>query len=352
MQRFDCARCGVLISFEDSRCPACGDGLAYRPDLLSMVNASTDEGALLQGWHPCAERPWGCNWLVRDEEGDARCPACRLNRRTPPRDDTIGWEQLARAAVAKRRLVHQLRDLGLPITSYHEQADGGLAFDLLSSATSGQRVVIGHANGVISVDLAESTDAHRESVRVWLDEAYRTMLGHFRHEIGHYYWQVLIPGGRWEEPFRALFGDERASYSEALQRHYRRDPGQPPAPEFITPYASSHPWEDFAEIWAHYLHITDTLQTAVQHSLFPDPRRGASQGRAQMDFDVDDIGELIAVWVGFAGSFNELNRSMGKPDPYPFTLSPAVVDKLGFVHRLVQGARGSEQPGDVRGADQ
>ena len=186
-------------------------------------------------------------------------------------------------------------------------------------------------------------------------------LGHFRHEIGHYYWQVLIPGGRWEEPFRALFGDERASYSEALQRHYRRDPGRPPAPEFITPYASSHPWEDFAEIWAHYLHITDTLQTAVQHSLFPDPRRAEFQGRPQLDFDVDHIGELIDVWVGFAGSFNELNRSMGKPDPYPFTLSPRVVDKLGFVHRLVQdapnsersgNARGSEQPGHVRGADQ
>jgi hypothetical protein len=129
----------------------------------------------------------------------------------------------------------------LESTSYHEQPDGGLAFDLLSSATSGQRVVIGHANGVNSVDLAESTDPHRESVRVWLDEAYRTMLGHFRHEIGPYCWQVLIPGGPWEEPFRALCGDERASYSEALQRHHRRDPRSPAGPEFITPYASSHP---------------------------------------------------------------------------------------------------------------
>ena len=328
---------------------------------MSVVNASTDDGALLRGWHACTQKSWGCNWLVHDGDDDARCRACRLNRRTPPRDDTIGWEQLARAAVAKRRLVHQLTDLGLPITSYHEQPDGGLAFDLLSSATSGQRVVIGHANGVISVDQAESTDAHRESVRVWLDEAYpddaRSLPARDR--------ALLLAAA---DPRRSLGGAvpravrRRAGVvSEALQRHYRRDPGRPPAPEFITPYASSHPWEDFAEIWAHYLHITDTLQTAVQHSLFPDPRRAEFHGRPQLDFDVDHIGELIEVWVGFAGSFNELNRSMGKPAPYPFTLSPRVVDKLGFVHRLVQdapnsersgNARGSEQPGHVRGADQ
>jgi hypothetical protein len=121
------------------------------------------------------------------------------------------------------------------------------------------------------------------------------------------------------------------------------------------------PWEDFAEIWAHDLHITDTLQTAVQHSLFPDPRRAEFQGQPQLDFDVAHVAELIEVWVSFAGSFNELQQSMGKPDPYPFTLSPQVVDRLGFVHRLVPDTRGSGQsraartsgqPGAVRGVDQ
>ena len=350
MQRFDCARCGALISFDDGRCRACGDALAYRPDLRRLVNAAADGGALLQGWHPCGEKPWGCNWLVRDSDGFARCEACRLNRRTPPRDDTIAWEQLARAGVAKRRMVHQLRDLGLPLVSYHEQPDGGLAFDLLSSASSGERVVIGHAGGVISVDLAESADAHRESVRVWLAEDYRTMLGHFRHEVGHYYWQVLIPDTTWEVPFRELFGDERESYSEALRRHYRRDPQRPLAPEFITPYASSHPWEDFAEVWAHYLHITDTLQTAVRHGLWPDPRRDAYRGAEHMDFDPANIVHLAVEWSSFAGAFNELNRSMGKSDAYPFTLAEPVVHKLGFVHTLVRDARQRAQ-GTAAAAD-
>jgi hypothetical protein len=31
---------------------------------------------------------------------------------------------------------------------------------------------------------------------------------------------------------------------------------------FISKYATSHPWEDWAETWAHYLHIMDMLETA------------------------------------------------------------------------------------------
>jgi len=340
MYAFTCGRCRSNVRFEDLTCGYCGDELGYRPDLLDIVSESSG-GRPFEGWHRCAEVSWGCNWLVRDGEEYAGCESCRLNRRLPPRADTIAWEQLAQAARVKRRLVHQLKDLRLPIVNYHDRPDGGLAFDLLSSESGDGPVMIGHAGGVISIDLAESSDRHRESVRVWLDESYRTMLGHFRHEIGHYYWQVLVPGTVWEDRFRDLFGDERASYSEALQRHYGRDPGRPLDPEFITPYASSHPWEDFAEVWAHYLHITDTLQTAERNGLLTES--GAADGavRAQVDIAPEQVGEVLQLWTRFAWVFNELNRSMGKPDAYPFVIAEPVARKLTFVHELIRDARAS-----------
>jgi hypothetical protein len=345
MYAFRCLVCGTRVRFEDDRCRTCGDPLGYRPDLRQLVN-ETDPDRPFAGWHRCSEHPWGCNWLVHDDNPSARCDSCRLNRTVPPRDDTIAWEQLAVAARSERRLVHQLRDLGLPITSYLEKPDGGLAFDLLSSTSGAGPVMIGHANGVISVDLAESSDRHRESVRVWLDESYRTMLGHFRHEIGHYYWQVLVPDTDWEQPFRDLFGDERADYGQALQRHYARDPATTLPDEFITRYASSHPWEDFAEIWSHYLHITDTVQTAIRNGLVADPRSGTDRSARHGDFDPASGRSVLVAWTDFSWAFNELNRSMGKPDAYPFELAEPVVDKLLFVHKLIRDARvGSTGPG-------
>jgi len=337
MYAFACSGCGSSVRFEDLACGQCGDALGYRPDRLDVVSESAADRPF-DGWHRCAEVSWGCNWLVHDDNEYAGCEACRLNRKVPPRSDTIAWEQLAEAAKAKRRLVHQLKDRRLPIVSYHERPDGGLAFDLLSSQSGDGPVMIGHANGVISIDLAESSDQHRESVRVWLDESYRTMLGHFRHEIGHYYWQVLVPGTKWEEPFRELFGDERESYSEALQRHYARDPGRPLDPEFISPYASSHPWEDFAEVWAHYLHITDTLRTARSNGLLTQRTVGGSAVRAQIDVAPEQVGEVLQLWARFAWVFNELNRAMGKGDAYPFVIAEPVAQKLRFVHELVRDA--------------
>ena len=338
MYAFTCKQCNSGVRFEDSVCASCGDALGYRPDRLEIVNESAPDRPF-DGWHRCGEQGWGCNWLVADDDEYSRCESCRLNRQEPPRDDTIAWEQLAEATRVKRRLVHQLKDLGLPIVNYHDQPDGGLAFDLLSSDSGGGPVMIGHANGVISVDLAESSDQHREAVRVWLDESYRTMLGHFRHEIGHYYWQVLIPDTPWEPRFRELFGDERESYSEALKRHYTRDPLLALPSEFITSYASSHPWEDFAEIWSHYLHIADTLQTALANGLVEDARAEQYLGALHPGFSSERIDEIMERWQQFAWVFNELSRSLGKPDPYPFRLSDEVTRKLKFVHELVRDTR-------------
>lgn len=294
-------------------------------------------------WIPCVNRSWGCNWLVGVDDESGRCFACRLVRRRPDSDDTLALEKLAATAVDMRRLLVQLFTLGLPVVPYDER-EGGLAFDLLSSR-SGAPVVIGHANGVITIDLAETLDAHREALRVRLGEPYRTMLGHFRHEIGHYYQQVLVV----DEPLlgecRSLFGDERASYSDAIERHYRLGAPEDWATSYISEYATMHPWEDFAETFAHYLHITGTLATAAMAGVVIDSERVAGT----LEHDVvpaasyADLGLARALedWRWLSMLFNRVNRAMGHGDLYPFTLTPPVVAKLDFVHALVtaQGGR-------------
>ena len=194
-----------------------------------------------------------------------RCLADSLIRREPDAADTIAREKLVPTAAALRRLVYQLLDIGLPVDPFWRR-DGGLAFDLLSSYSEGERVMIGHANGVITIDLVESLDAYRESLRVRLGEPYRTMLGHFRHEVGHYYQNILVETGsgadRYLTQCRELFGDERTSYPGAMDRHYKFGAPDGWRETFISEYATMHPWEDFAECFAHYLHITDTIDTS------------------------------------------------------------------------------------------
>ena len=225
-------------------------------------------------------------------------------------------------------------------TPYYEK-EGGLGFDLLSSL-SGERVTIGHANGIITLDLAETLDAYRENLRVRLGEPYRTMLGHFRHEIGHYYQWVLVTSDEQWAACRALFGDERASYQDAIQRHYREGAPVDWADSFISEYATMHPWEDFAESFAHYLHITGTLATAAAAGVI------LSVDRVQgiIDHDVVPEGDYSALgidrmlddWHWLSLMFNRVNRSMGQSDLYPFTLTEPVIAKLRFAHDLVSSS--------------
>lgn len=234
----------------------------------------------------------------------------------------------------------QLAELGLPITPYYEK-EGGLGFDLLSSY-SGRRVMIGHANGIITLDLAETLDAHRESLRVRLGEPYRTMLGHFRHEIGHYYQQVLLSGdAAWDE-CRALFGDERASYQDAIARHYREGAPADWAESFISEYATMHPWEDFAECFAHYLHITGTLATAANAGVLLDSSRVVGIVDHDIvplaDYRGVGIDRMLGDWHWLSLMFNRVNRAMGQRDLYPFELTAPVERKLAFVHDLIVGA--------------
>lgn len=291
-------------------------------------------------WFACSEREWGCNWLVRDDAPAGRCISCRLTRTRPEQDDTIALEKLAKVEEAKRRLLLQIGDLGLPIVPWYT-TPGGLGFDLLSSRSDGRKVIIGHANGIITIDLAESLDDVREAVRVKLGEPYRTILGHLRHEIGHYYQNVLIQDDETWARCRDLFGDERASYQEALTRHYAMGAPESWQDSFISEYATMHPWEDFAETFAHYLHIVGTLQTAAAIGIRLDA--GASTLRdtdvvPRDDYRDEPIGRVLADWAALSQGFNRVNRSMGLGDLYPFTITQPVQRKLAFLHEVITRA--------------
>jgi len=343
-----CPQCGFIALLDTQECSRCSTAVGFHWPSLSLVvldAGSTAASAAVEvdghRWERCANSGWGCNWLVGDHEHGARCFSCRLTRRAPDADDTVALEMVAQASVAKRRLLVQLFELGLPITPYYER-EGGLAFDLLKSDRT-QRVVTGHANGVITIDVSEALDLQREKARIHLGEAYRTMLGHFRHEIGHYYQWVLVVDEPVVTECRALFGDERASYSDAIARHYKVGAPDDWAESFISEYATMHPWEDFAETWAHYLHITGTLKTTAMAAL--ELRAERAPGVVDHDIvprrDYSDasIDELLDHWAWMSLLFNRVNQAMGRSDLYPFEITPPVAEKLGFVHRLVTSAR-------------
>ncbi|TAK68263.1 MAG: hypothetical protein EPO13_11980 [Actinomycetota bacterium] len=350
MRLFACDTCRSVAFFDDLGCGSCGTPLGYLPSARGLVGLTGDRLRAAVGgtaYFSCANRSWGCNWLVPEDAGSGQCEACRLTRRRPDRDDTVGWEQLARTWQATRRLLFQLHDIGLPVVSHLDRPDGGLAFDLVAS-TSGAQVMIGHANGVITIDISETSDPHREALRASLQEAYRTMLGHFRHEIGHYYWQVLVWDTGRVEGFRELFGDERADYGQALDVHYRFGAPDGWQDSYFSHYATSHPWEDFAETFAHYLHIHDTLQTAASFGLgtalppgpWSDDERVRLTSTPQDTMTRLSAAQLLAVGRPLSLAVNHISRSMGQNELYPFRVTPAILAKLEYVRDLVLTAAG------------
>ncbi|MFI7586901.1 putative zinc-binding metallopeptidase [Spongisporangium articulatum] len=358
MRTFTCDVCDALVFFENSVCLASDTPLGFSTSAMRIVALTeADDGSLV--WvNPDGETEVqcanllavGCNWLVEagvEASADGPlCRSCELTRTRPADSDAVGMEQWAVTEQAKRRLVYQLIDLQLPVVPLEQDPEHGLTFDLLSSA-QGEQVTTGHADGVVTIDLAEGDDPHREALRVQLDEPYRTMLGHLRHETGHYYWTVLVEGTERLERFRELFGDEEASYADAIERHYEE--GAPAGWEesYVSAYATMHPWEDWAETFAHYLHQRDTLQTAAAAGIVVvGPRAATSKGlRTPSDplvavptEKVSDIQQQIDTWLPLTYALNAVNRSMGKDDLYPFVLSPTVIGKLGFVHEAVLAA--------------
>lgn len=341
MRDFTCSKCGQQLSFENSLCLSCSSPLGFSlPDRALVVIGTAgdkdsptevtgvvdaDQFRLCDNLHIAR-----CNWLVETDDPLGLCFSCRLTRTRPADDDPAGLAAYADAEAAKRRLVVELVELGLPITGYLEQSEGGLVFDLLSSRS--EQVMTGHDNGVITLDLAEGDDVHREQLRISMDEPYRTLLGHFRHEIGHYYYTVLVTDEH-RSRFRELFADPDASYQDALDRHYNQGAPEGWEQTYVSSYATMHAAEDWAETFAHYLHIRDTLDTAAAFSFAP---AGATYDRPQAGpagFD-----KIIEMWLPLAWALNMVNRSMGHQDLYPFVLPDPVLEKIRFAHELIAAA--------------
>jgi hypothetical protein len=256
-----------------------------------------------------------------------------------------GNDQLwARLEGAKHRLFYTLLRLKLPLNNRIENPEHGLAFDFLADPlTHAASVMTGHDNGLITIALEEADDVERERRRTDMREPYRSLLGHFRHEVGHYFWDVLIRDGDRLDEWRAVFGDDSQDYGAALQRHYQNGPPADWQESYVSAYATTHPWEDWAETWAHYLHIVDTLEMARAFGIRVQPRVTADETlAAEIDLDpyqTENMRDIIDAWLPLTFAVNSLNRAMGNQDLYPFVLSPAVIAKLSFVHDVVHSKR-------------
>lgn len=365
-------QCGRPVFLRNSQCLACLTPLGYVVERLGVVplapadfqGAEADTFTLFGDTHGKAYRrcanlmtPAACNWMVpAPREGDdpafgtdglvpGLCLSCSVTRTIPDLSREANGALWRSLELAKRRLISQLLALGLPMVTRLSDPVHGLAFDFLSHMPGGPHVMTGHEMGVITLNAEEAEDAVRERIRAEMREPYRTLLGHFRHEIGHYYWDLLVAPTPWIEDFRRLFGDERDDYATALRNHYDNGPPTDWADRFVTGYASSHPWEDWAETWAHYLHMADTAGTAMSF--------GVDAQYVELASDLFDLSDLwqpehpdaarfldfLNGWVRLTNVLNELSRSMGQPDYYPFVLPRTAVGKLQFIHQVVTGPR-------------
>ena len=394
-------QCGRPVFLGNSECLACHTPLGFVIESLGVVplapvvspdaaqqqagdagvDIDTDADVTLASYtvfgdangrqyHRCANfiTAAGCNWMVpAPRDGDDAnfttaglapryCLSCSATRTIPDLSLQGNGEFWRKLEQSKRRLMSQLLALGLPVVTRHADPVHGLAFDFLSNTPGGPHVLTGHEEGVITLNAEEAEDAVRERIRAEMREPYRTLVGHFRHEIGHYYWDLLVRPTPWLDDFRALFGDERLDYAGALRQHYEQGPPPDWRVRYVTSYASSHPWEDWAETWAHYLHMADTADTAMSF--------GVDASRAELASDLFEPADLwqpehpdamkfldfLNGWVRLTNVLNELSRSMGQPDYYPFVLPRAAVGKLQFVHQVITQQRERQQQALARPA--
>lgn len=351
MKTFHCDKCGQLVFFENVRCENCGSILGYLPEHQGIYAFEDNGNGMLHSPNPylgdrlykkCINyaREDVCNWMLEADAPSDLCASCQLTRVIPAlssEKNRLYWKRLE---AAKRRLLYTLWALKLQPTPKLNDTDAGLAFEFLED-TPEQHVTTGHANGVITVNIAEADPSFREKTREEMGEPYRTLLGHFRHESGHFYFDRLIVNSDRLEPFRTLFGDERQDYGVCLQAHYDNGPPANWSQRFVSAYASMHPWEDWAETWAHYLHMVETLDTAHSCGMTLKPTK---PGEPELVIEQepersDDFDDILDDWFSLAYVLNSLNRSIGMPDPYPFTLSTPVIDKLRFIHDVVRAWR-------------
>ncbi len=359
MRLFTCSNCSNVVHFENTGCVTCGARLAFRPSVLEMIALDAEGTPILSPGQSaigavasCSNADLGgCNWLVDDGDPSGFCVACRHNVTIPDltvAENLANWQKIE---LAKRGLFYSLLRFRLPLQTRSEDPEKGLGFAFLADDPEAEgeegHVLTGHAEGLITLNIAEASDPEREARRVALGEPFRTLLGHFRHEVAHYYWNVLVRDRDAFNAFRAVFGDERQDYGEALERHYAEGPPAGWELNHISAYAASHPWEDFAETFAHYFHIVDALDTADAFGLRtnPDVETDAVGIELRRTFDsyaTGTVTSLIRAWVPLTLAINSINRSMGQPDLYPFVLSQPVFEKLDYINELIRSSSTSQ----------
>jgi len=351
MQIYKCQSCGQVVFFENQVCGRCGHKLGFLPaqtQLSALEPQGQDEWQALADndalWRSCENAQYDvCNWLVPAASEERYCTACRHNRTVPDLSLDANLEAWRKMEFAKHRLFYTLLKLDLPMPNRVDDPEHGLVFDfLVDPPQTGQKVLTGHDEGLITLAVAEADDAERERRRTSMHEPYRTLLGHFRHEVGHYYWDRLVRDAGRQDECRAVFGDDREDYAASLQKHYNEGPPPNWQEDYVSAYATTHAWEDFAEAWAHYLHIIDSLETAssfgleVHPDIAKDPVLHADSGIDP--YRAGGFERLMEVWIPLTIALNAMNRSMGLGDLYPFVLSPAVVRKLSYIHDLVHAS--------------
>ncbi len=338
-----------MVFFQNDRCVNCGHPLGFLPDMLDLsaleaISENRWRGVSLPAaggtYRNCAngQQFQVCNWMVLDDDPNPFCAACRLNEIIPDLTDGKNLERWAKLELAKRRCIYTFLKLGLPIENASVGGRLALRFRFLHD-NENSPVKTGHQDGIITINVAEADEDEREHRRLQLHEPYRTLVGHLRHESGHFYWDRLIANSQNLERFRELFGDETANYDSALQTYYQQGPPTDWQNRTVTAYASSHPWEDWAETWAHYLHIIDTLETAASFGVSVNPdnaANGTPKACPPPTFGKwKNFDSLLAVWVPLTCALNSINRGMGLSDLYPFVIPAAVTGKLRFIHQLI-----------------
>ncbi len=345
MERFVCD-CGNTLFFENWKCLRCSREVGYDPSARMMLTLEPGNGL-----QRCANgiRHGVCNWLEWTRYGKDLCLSCRLNRTIPNLDNPRNVLLWGRMETAKRRLISTLLGLGIPLPTMAENPRQGLAFDIVSVRTDPTKTM-GHLNNVITVNLEEADDTYRQINREQLGESSRTLLGHFRHESGHFIWQRWVNEWPWDDvrrtAFRERFGDERADYTASLKQHYDKGAPQGWEQSFISAYATSHPWEDWAETWAHYLQIVEALETSEGLGLEIDRIALPPAGFPAEDGELppmlkpapganEQFLEWLGRWVRLSTALNEISASLGQPALYPYLVSKGVAQKLRLIQWLV-----------------
>lgn len=349
MKTFHCTNCDNPVYFENTFCEKCNWNIGYdvsQNEIISF-NQNTKKWKTKTGegsYRYCQNYQLEvCNWILKEEDPETFCNACRLNRTIPDISDNIRVYNWFLLEQAKHRLVYQLYQLNLPVESKLTEPETGLCFDFLSTEPAfdpENKIMTGHASGVVTITLAEADSIQREKLRKQLNEPYRTIIGHFRHEVGHYYWErIILPDEIQLERFRNIFGDERSSYPDALELHYEKGAPADWEENYISSYASAHPWEDWAETWAHYLHFMDTLETAsyanIQIGVKTDKNNSSDLTKIFNPYVEKDFDVVLETCIPLYIALNSLNRSMGIKDIYPFVVNDKVIKKLKYIHTLI-----------------